>query len=131
MSPWTKRIARAVTLPAALAGACLGAAITAAQPGGTGLIGFVLGWLYGVVVRAGIRSFRVPSGAFPLVGFLVGSLPFALLMPTEAAEEARGLVWVGCLAGLVVGLVEWASERHLRSTRISSSSRTDAASKWI
>ena len=107
-----KRITRVLTRPSALAGACLGAAIVAAQPGGTGLVGLILGWLYGVVVSGLVRLFRVPPGAAPLVGLLVGPLPFALLMPIGASQDERGLIWVGMIAGLVLGCVEWAHARH-------------------
>ena len=73
--------------------------------------GLVIGWLYGVVVGGALRLFRVPPGAFPLIGFLVGPLPIALLMPAGAGADARGLVWLGALAGLVIGLVEWGASR--------------------
>lgn len=108
-----KRIGQVLTRPAALAGAFLGAALVAAQPGGTGLVGLLLGWLYGLVVGGLLRSFRVPSAAYPLTGLLSGPLPFALLMPVSASQDARGLVWVGMLAGLVLGCVEWARARWL------------------
>jgi hypothetical protein len=102
-----------MTSPCALAGACLGAALVAAQPGGTGLVGLLLGWLYGLVVGTLLRLFRVPSAAYPLVGLISGPLPFAVLMPAEASQDARGLIWVGMLAGLVLGCVEWARARWL------------------
>jgi hypothetical protein len=95
-------------------GGFLGAAVVAGQPGGTGLLGLVLGWLYGVVVGAVMRLFRVPPGAYPLTGLLAGPVPIALLVPSSASPETRGLVWLGAIFGLVIGLVEWACARHAR-----------------
>lgn len=106
-----RRVAGWVLLPSGLAGGFLGAAVVAGQPGGTGLPGLVVGWLYGVVVGGAIRLFRVPPGAYPLAGLLAGPLPIALLTPVDAAADARGLVWLGGIAGLVIGLVEWAASR--------------------
>jgi len=114
-----------LTRPSALAGAFLGAALVAAQPGGTGLVGLVLGWLYGVVVGALLLLFRVPAGAYPLVGLLSGPVPFALLMPVGASQDERGLIWVGMLAGLVLGCVEWA---HARRRQRASGTATEAES---
>ena len=107
-----RRIAGWMLLPAGLAGGCFGAAVVAGQPGGTGFPGLVVGWLYGVVVGGALRLFKVPPGAYPLAGLLAGPLPIALLTPTDAANDARGLVWLGAIAGLVIGLVEWAASRH-------------------
>jgi hypothetical protein len=116
MRPALRKAALVVTQPSALCGAFLGAAIAAVEPGGTGLHGLIPGWLYGIVVGGLQRSFRVPAGAYPLVGLVCGPLPFALLMPVGAAEDARGLIWVGMLAGLVLGCVEWAHARHRART---------------
>jgi|SRR6185436_5904151 len=107
-----KKIVRLIARPTALAGAFLGAAVVAAQPGGAGLTGLVLGWLYGLVVAGLMRLFPVPPGALPLVGLLAGPLPFAVLMPAAASADDRGVVWVGMLAGLVLGCVEWAHARQ-------------------
>jgi hypothetical protein len=112
MKSVARRLVEWIRIPSGLTGGCLGAMVVAVQPSGTGLPGFLIGWLYGVVVGAGLRLFRVPPGAFPLAGLLAGPLPIALLMPVGAAVEARGLVWLGALAGLVIGLVEWAVSRH-------------------
>ncbi|HEX6882906.1 MAG TPA: hypothetical protein VF530_05965 [Planctomycetota bacterium] len=106
-----RRLAEWIRIPSGLAGGCLGATVVAAQPGGTGLPGFVIGWLYGVVVGGALRLFRVPPGVYPLAGLLAGPLPIALLMPAGAGADARGLVWLGALAGLVIGLVEWGASR--------------------
>jgi hypothetical protein len=103
-----------LTVPAGLAGGMLGAALGAVMPGGTGLPGFVAGWLYGVVIGALVRLFRVPPGAYPLVGLVAGPLPFALLMPHDAAAGDRGVIWVGLVAGLILGCVEWAHAVHRR-----------------
>ena len=108
----TRRIVGWMTLPAGLTGAFVGAAVVAGQPGGTGLPGLVVGWLYGTVVGGLLRLFRVPPGAYPLVGLFAGPLPIALLMPTAAAADARGLVWVGAIVGPLIGFVEWAAARH-------------------
>ena len=107
-----RRVAAWLRLPSGLAGGFLGAAVVAGQPGGTGLPGLVIGWLYGVVVGGTLRLFRVPPGAYPLAGVLAGPLPIALLTPVGAGADARGLVWLGAIAGLVIGLVEWAASRH-------------------
>jgi len=106
-----RRLVEWIRIPSGLTGGCLGAMVVAAQPDGTGLPGFVIGWLYGVVVGGGLRIFRVPPGAYPLAGLLAGPLPIALLMPAGASADARGLVWLGALAGIVIGLVEWATSR--------------------
>jgi hypothetical protein len=106
-----RKVARVLTRPSACAGAFLGAAVVAAQPGGRGLAGLILGWLYGLVVGGLMLLFRVPAAAYPLAGFLAGPLPFALLMPASASPDERGLIWVGMLAGLVLGCVEWAHAR--------------------
>jgi hypothetical protein len=106
-----RRVVGWLLAPAGLTGAFAGAALVAAQPGGIGLSGLVVGWLYGIVVGGAMRLFRVPAGALPLVGLLAGPLPIALLLPAEAALDARGLVWVGAFVGLLIGLVEWASAR--------------------
>lgn len=112
-----RRLSAWLLIPAGLAGGFLGAAVVAAQPGGTGLPGLVVGWLYGVVVGGALRLFRVPPGAYPLTGLLAGPLPIALLTPVHADAEARGLVWLGAVAGLVIGCVEWGASRHAaRST---------------
>lgn len=122
-----KKLRRLLTRPSALAGALLGAAIVAAQPGGAGLLGLVLGWLYGLVVGGLMRLFAVPAGAMPLTGLLAGPLPFALLMPASAGQDERGLIWVGMLAGLVLGCVEWAHARHrLRSAPFQAAADPDA-----
>ena len=109
----TRTIGQAAVSPCALAGAFLGAALVAAQPGGTGFVGLLFGWLYGLVVGGLLRLFRVPSAANPLIGLISGPLPFALFMPVGASQDARGLIWVGMLAGLVLGCVEWARVRQL------------------
>lgn len=108
-----RKVGLVLTRPSALAGAFLGAALVAALPEGTGLFGLILGWLYGVVVAGLLRLFRVPRGAYPLIGLICGPVPFALLMPTSASQDARGLIWVGMLAGLILGCVEWAHARQL------------------
>ncbi len=108
-----RKVGRVLTRPSALGGAFLGAALVAAQPEGTGLLGLILGWLYGVIVGGLLRLFRVPAGAYPLIGLISGPLPFALLMPVSASQDERGLIWVGMLAGLVLGCVEWAHARYL------------------
>ena len=113
MMAFLRRVGAWLLLPSGLTGGFLGAAVVAAQPDGTGLPGLVVGWLYGVVVGGAMRLFRVPPGAYPLTGLLAGPLPFALLTPVNASVEARGLIWLGMLAGLVIGLVEWASARHV------------------
>jgi hypothetical protein len=107
-----RKIARVLTRPTALGGAFLGAAIFAAQPGGRGVQGLIVGWLYGAVVGGLLRLFRVPSGAYPLVGLLCGPLPFALLMPVAANQDDRGMIWVGMVAGLILGCLEWAHVRQ-------------------
>jgi hypothetical protein len=107
-----RRLGSWILLPSGLAGGFLGAAIVAAQPGGTGLPGLLVGWLYGVVVGGAIRLFRIPPGAYPLAGLLAGPLPIALLTPIGAGGDARGLVWLGGIAGILIGLVEWAAARH-------------------
>lgn len=117
MMLWLKRIGRLLTHPPALAGAFLGAAVIGAQPGATGLHGLIVGWLYGAVVGALIRLFRVPPGAYPLAGLLSGPVPIAVLMPVDATQDERGLIWVGLLAGLVVGCVEWAQARARAGSR--------------
>ena len=117
MRRWIPRVGRVLARPSALAGAFLGAAIVAAQPGGLGLHGVLFGWLYGLVVGGLVRLFSVPSGAFPLIGLLAGPLPFALFMPVSASQEDRGVIWVGMLAGLVLGCVEWAHARQQARAR--------------
>lgn len=106
------RVRALVTRPSGLAGGFLGAALVAAQPGGIGILGLGFGWLYGLAVSGLIHLFRVPPGAYPLVGLLAGPVPFALLLGRQAEAEPRGLVWVGAFAGLLLGLVEWAHARH-------------------
>ncbi len=108
-----RRIGRAFLGPSAVTGAFLGAAIVAAQPGGSGLAGLVLGWLYGVVVGGLMRLFRVRPGAYPLAGFLAGPVPVALLTFPDASPDMRGVVWLGFVVGLVLGCVEWAHSRCL------------------
>jgi hypothetical protein len=105
---WAKRIGGWLATPSGLTGGFLGAATVAAQPGANGIPGLVLGWLYGVVVGGLLRLFRVPPGAYPLTGFLAGPVPIALLMPAGAPTTDRGVIWLGFLAGLLIGLVEWA-----------------------
>lgn len=81
------------------------------MPGGTGIPGLVVGWLYGLVVGAMIRRFRVHPGAYPLVGLLAGPVPLAVLMPVEATSDQRGVLLLGLVAGLLLGTVEWARTR--------------------
>jgi hypothetical protein len=102
--------------PSGLAGACLGAAVIAAQPGANGTPGLIVGWLYGVLVAALVRLFRIPPRAYPLAGFLVGPLPFALLMSPSATSDERGVLWLGFLAGLLIGLMEWAAARFVAAS---------------
>jgi hypothetical protein len=112
MRTLARRLGAALLAPGALTGALLGALLFAAQPGGSGRAGLVVGWLYGVVVGALVRRFPVPRGAYFLAGMLVGPLPIALLLPSTAPNEDRGLVWVGVVAGLFIGLVEGLSARR-------------------
>ena len=109
-----RRIVRVLTLPSPLAGAMLGATLAGISPGGTGFPGLVVGWLYGIVVCALVRVFRVPVGAYPLAGLIAGPVPFALLMPPGASEADRSVIWVGLFAGLILGCVEWAHAVHRR-----------------
>jgi hypothetical protein len=88
----------------------------ASQPGGNGLPGLIVGWLYGLVVGGVVRLFRVPAPVFPLAGLLAGPLPVAVLMPDTATAEARGLIGAAALAGLVIGLIEWAVSRRMRAS---------------
>lgn len=114
MKPLLSRIVRWLTFPPALAGAMLGATLAGVSPGGTGLPGLVAGWLYGIVVSALVRLFRVPPPAYPLAGLVAGPVPLALLMPTDAPEADRAVIWIGLFAGLVIGCVEWAHAVHRR-----------------
>jgi len=98
--------------PSGLAGAFLGATILALAPGGVGLHGLVVGWLYGVVVAGLLRLFRGPAWANPLLGLFVGPVPLAIFIGGDVSGDARGIVVLGVLAGLVIGFVEWVSVRH-------------------
>ena len=114
MSTRLSKIGSWLTHPSGLAGAFLGASVVAMQPDGVGLHGVLFGWAYGMVVGAMIRMFRVPAGAYPLIGLLAGPLPFAIFLTREASPDSRAAVFVGFLLGLVLGLVEWARAVHER-----------------
>jgi len=98
--------------PSGLAGAFFGATVLALAPGGTGVVGLIVGWLYGVVVGGLLRLFRVPVWTYPLLGLIVGPLPLAVLIGPDVSGDGRGIVMLGVLGGLVVGFVEWVSLRH-------------------
>lgn len=98
--------------PSGLAGAFFGATVLALAPGGAGVIGLVVGWLYGVVVGGLLRLFRVPAWTYPLLGLVVGPLPLAVFIGPDVSGDARGIVMLGVLGGLVVGFVEWVTLRH-------------------
>lgn len=106
------KLLRLLGTPCGLAGAFFGATLAGLAPGGVGLLGLVVGWLYGIVVGALIRLFRVPAGAYPLIGLLCGPVPIALLTGRGASQDERGALALGLVGGLVLGLVEWASTRH-------------------
>jgi hypothetical protein len=102
------KLLRLVATPCGLAGAFLGATLAGLMPSGTGLLGLVVGWLYGIVVGGLMRLFRVPRWAYPLIGLLCGPVPLAVLMKSTSTEDERGAVLLGLLAGLALGFVEWA-----------------------
>lgn len=105
------RLARPLSAPCAVSGALMGATVAALNPGGTGLHGLLIGWLYGLVVGTLIRSARVVPPAYPIAGLLFGPLPFALLMPVDASGDQRGILVVGMIAGVLLGLVQWGHVR--------------------
>jgi len=72
-----------------------------------GLLGLVIGWLYGYAVVGLIRAFRVTPGFYWLVGVLCGPVPFVFLAGGVEKEDRGGVVVLTALFGLVVGLVEW------------------------
>ena len=94
-------VVRFATGPSALAGAMLGVTLAGATPGGIGAAGLVPGWLYGIVVGALVRAFRVPRGAYPLAGLLAGPLPFAMLQGRAASEADRAAIWSANVARLL------------------------------
>ena len=98
--------------PSGLAGACFGATVLALAPGGVGGVGLVVGWLYGVVVGGLLRLFRVPAWSYPWLGLVVGPVPLAFFIGADESGDARGIVVLGILGGLVVGFVEWVTLRH-------------------
>lgn len=110
------RFLRPLFAPGPVSGALMGATVAALNPGGTGLGGLLIGWLYGLVVGTSIRSARVAPPAYPVVGLLLGPLPFALLMPRDASGDQRGILVVGMIAGVVLGCVQWGHAAWLRST---------------
>lgn len=101
--------------PCGLAGACFGATVLSLAPGGVGAAGLVVGWLYGVVVGGILRLFRVPSWSYPLLGLVVGPVPLAVFIGEDVSGDARGVVVLGILGGLVIGFTEWVAIRHAAS----------------
>lgn len=99
--------------PSGLAGAFFGATVLALAPGGIGVVGLVVGWLYGVVVGGLLRLFRVPAWSYPLLGLVVGPVPLAVFFGADESGDARGIVVLGILGGLVVGFVEWVTLRRV------------------
>jgi len=99
--------------PSGLAGAFFGATVVAMAPGGPGVVGLVVGWLYGVVVGGLLRLFRGPAWSYPLLGLFVGPVPLAIFIGADETGDERGIVMLGVLGGLVVGFVEWVSLRQV------------------
>lgn len=106
-----KRLFEIVRIPTGLAGAFLGATVLALVPGGVGMLGLFVGWLYGIVVGALLRLFRTPGWTYPILGLFVGPVPFAFFIGADVAGDARGIVVVGILVGPFLGLVEWLGTR--------------------
>jgi NhaP-type Na+/H+ and K+/H+ antiporter len=120
-----RRLGNLLLLPSGLTGAFLGVVILAQEPGAASRVaGLFVGWLYGIAVYGLIRCFRVIPGMYPLVGFMAGPVPFALLCGSMSADErGSGLVATAFL-GLLVGCVEWAHVRQAeRQARLADSSR--------
>jgi hypothetical protein len=102
-----KRTFEIVRIPSALAGAFIGATVLALVPGGVGIVGLFVGWLYGIVVGALLRLFPTPKWAYPILGLFIGPLPFAFFIGADVPGDARGIVVVGILVGPLIGFVEW------------------------
>jgi hypothetical protein len=107
-----KRLFELLRTPSGLAGAFIGATVLALVPGGVGVLGLVLGWLYGIVVGALIRLFRAPGWAAPILGLFVGPVPIAFFIGADVPGDARGIVVVGILAGPFLGFAEWMAARR-------------------
>ncbi len=85
--------------------------------GAPGLL--ILGGISGMVIVGLIRLFKIAPWGYPIAGFLVGPLPFLVLLGRKLpTEEDRGSVWVvAALFGVLIGLLEWARV-HRQGTRI-------------
>lgn len=107
-----KKLFEIVRAPAALTGSLLGVSVFALAPGGTGAVGLVVGWLYGVVVGALLRLFPVPLWTYPVLGVFVGPVPLAFFIGKDVGGDARGVVVIGIPLGVLIGFVEWAVARQ-------------------
>jgi len=68
----------------------------------------LVGAFYGLAVLALLRVLRARSWGLPVAGLLAGPVPVILLLAAQVpAEERPGLVLLGCLGGVLIGLLDW------------------------
>jgi len=101
-------------MPAGLTGAFVALCFRLGEPGQPNRMALLLvGWIYGVAVLGLIRLFRVRPGLYPLVGFLCGPVPLALIAQGDMDPGGLGGgAAVAAVGGAIVGAVEWGRLRR-------------------
>ncbi len=109
--------------PAAMAGGFVALGLSglggAARPHVVGL--FFAGALYALSVTGLMRLFPVHRWGYCVVGFLSGPVPIAILSTGQGEgrpshEEMLGGWLLFALAGLLLGLLEWARQARLEAS---------------
>ena len=67
------------------------------------------GALYGLAVLGLMRVFGARRWGLAIAGLLAGPVPAAVLFVSAqtSKEERGGVVFLGCVLGLLLGLLEW------------------------